>query len=100
MFHNAWVVQNQQTDIAVVPKAPLQGLVAQYLMILAIPVLALMALLATAILAMPLVEPRRRTAAVVTIPLGTVESLQATEGLKCCHARHSGRTVQLRDLKP
>ena len=64
-------------------------------MILAIPVLALMALLATAILAMPLVEPRRKMAAVVTIPLGMAESLQATEGLKCCHSRHSGRTVPL-----
>jgi len=66
-------------------------------MILAIPA-ALMALLATAILAMPLAVPRQRTAAaeIIPIPLGMVErSSQVTEGLEYCYALHSGRVVSL-----
>lgn len=69
----------------------------QYLMILAIPA-ALMALLATAILAMRLAVPRPRTAAAETIPipLGMVEILpQVTEGLEYCYALYSGRVVPL-----
>jgi len=61
-------------------------------MILAIPA-ALMALLATATLAMRLAVPRLRTVvAAETILLGTaVESLyRATEGLEYSHAPHSG----------
>lgn len=83
--------------LVVVLKAPLQDLVVQYLMILAIPA-ALMALLATAILAMRLAVPRLRTAAAETIltPLGMVEILpQVTEGLEYCCAQHSGRVVPL-----